>query len=170
MLFPAWFAPGTLATLSFFPTVKLFLTLFGFALLFAMLRYRLWDIDRIINRTLVYTLLTGVLGLIYTGLIYFAQELFFMSTGQARENSLVLVISTLLIVVLFRPVQQFIQRQIDRRFYRQKYNADQIMSDFTTTLRAVVDLPELEERLIQTIEQTMQPASLSLWLLPHQEE
>jgi hypothetical protein len=166
LFLPAWFAPGSLTILFYFPMVKLFLTLFGLALLFAMLHYRLWDIDRLINRALVYGLLTGVLALVYAGLLFAAQALLFALTGQTRGNPLVLVFSTLVIAALFRPLRAPIQQRIDRRFYRQKYDASKVVADFTNTLRTVVDLPELQRQLIQAVMHTMQPESISLWLLP----
>jgi hypothetical protein len=170
LIFPALFAPGSLYSLFYYPITKLFLTLLGFSLLFAMLRYRLWDIGRIINLTLVYGLLTGVLALVYFGLIYASQSLLYEMTGQTRENPLVLVASTLVIAALFQPLRAFIQRRIDQRFYRSKYDASKVMTDFTTTLHNVVDLAELQHQLIKAVEQTMQPTHISLWLRPAEQK
>ncbi len=170
LIFPALLAPGSLYSLFYYPITKLFLTLFGFSLLFAMLRYRLWDIGRIIKRTLVYGLLTVVLALVYFGLIYASQSLLYEMTGQTRENPLVLVASTLVIAALFQPLRAFIQRRIDQRFYRSKYDARKVVTDFTTTLHNVVDLAELQHRLIKAVEQTMQPTHLSLWLRPAEQK
>jgi len=170
LIFPALFAPGSLCSLFYYPITKLFLTLLGLSLLFAMLRYRLWDIGRIINRTLVYGLLTGVLALVYFCLIYASQSLLYGMTGQTKENALVLVASTLVIAALFQPLRAFIQRRIDKRFYRSKYNASKVVTDFTTTLHNVVDLAELQDQLIKAVEQTMQPTHISLWLRPAEQK
>jgi hypothetical protein len=130
---------------------------------FAILRYRLWDIDLLINRTLVYGLLTGLLALIYTGGIVSMQILFRGITGG---NQLALVGSTLLTVALFQPLRNRIQRIIDRRFYRSKYDATQILAAFSATLRNELDLNQLCEQLILVVEETMQPAHISLWIPP----
>jgi hypothetical protein len=130
---------------------------------FAILRYRLWDIDLLINRTLVYGLLTGLLALIYTGGIVSMQILFRGITGG---NQLALVGSTLLTVALSQPLRNRIQRIIDRRFYRSKYDATQILAAFSATLRNELDLNQLCGQLIQVVEETMQPAHISLWIPP----
>ncbi len=131
----------------------------------ALLRYRLWDIDRIINRTLVYTLLTGILALFYLGLILGLQFLFDRIASSAAANSpLILVGSTLIIAALFQPLRHRIQRIIDRRFYRKKYDARRTIASFSTTLRGEVELAQLSEQLVSVVEETMQPAHVSLWL------
>jgi hypothetical protein len=148
----------------YYPTIKLFLTLFGFSLLFSMLRYRLWDIDRIINRTLVYGLLTGVLALVYFGLVFVLQFLLQKLTGQVSNSPFVTVGSTLAIAALFQPVRRSIQSVIDRRFYRRKYDAVKTVEAFSVTLRSEVDLSQLREQLLNVVQETMQPAHVSLWL------
>ena len=163
LIFPALTTPGSLFYLFYLPNTKLFLIFFGLSLLIAMLRYRLWDIDRIINRTLVYILLTGILALLYFGMIYAAQALLYKLTGQIEGNTLALIASTLVIAALFRPLRAFIQRRIDQRFYRSKYDASKIVADFTNTLHTMVDHEELQHELLQVIEQTMQPTHISLW-------
>ena len=130
---------------------------------FAILRYRLWDIDLLINRTLVYGLLTGVLALIYIAVILSMQLLFH---GLIEGNSISLVVSTLLTVALFHPLRSRIQRIIDRRFYRSKYDTTQILASFSATLRNELDLNQLREQLIQVVEETIQPTNISLWLRP----
>jgi len=130
----------------------------------ALLRYRLWDIDLIIKRTLVYGLLTLILALVYGVLIISVQRLF--SGMIAQENPLVLVGSTLVIAALFQPLRRGIQRLIDRRFYRRKYDAARTLAAFSLTLRNEVDLATLSDHLMAVVQETMQPAHVSLWLRP----
>jgi hypothetical protein len=130
----------------------------------AILRYRLWDIDRIINRTLVYGLLSGILGALYAGLIIGLESLAGVITGQKLQQPLVLVISTLAIAALFQPLRTRIQRIIDQRFYRRKYDAARTLAAFSTALRNEVDLATLSEHLVAIVQETMQPVSVSLWL------
>jgi hypothetical protein len=146
-------------TLALFPSVLLFL-----GLGFAILRYRLWDIDVIINRTLVYGSLTILLAGLYVGLILALQSLVRAVTGSISQQPLVLVASTLVIAALFQPLRRRIQNVIDRRFYRRKYDARRTIANFSATLRGEVDLTELSERLVAVVEETMQPAHVSLWL------
>ena len=131
---------------------------------FSILRYRLWDIDLLINRTLVYGTLTGMLALIYFGCVVLLQHLVNGVTGQVGQSPLVIVASTLAIAALFQPLRQRIQRMIDRRFYRRKYDAAKIIATFSDTLRNEMDLNTLSEHLVAVVEETMQPASVSLWL------
>jgi hypothetical protein len=115
---------------------------------FAIQRYRLWDVDIIIRRTLVYSLLTIALGLIYLGVIVFLQNLLGGLTGE-RQPEIVTVISTLTIAALFTPLRRRIQSFIDRRFYRRKYNAEKLVLAFSTSLREEVDLNELTHSLVK---------------------
>ena len=131
----------------------------------AVLRYRLWDIDVIINRTLVYSTLTGILALVYAGLIIALQALVHALTGQASENPLAIVGSTLVITALFQPLRRRTQFVIDRRFYRRKYDATRTLAAFSATLRNQVDLDQLNEQLLEVVEETLQPTHVSLWLL-----
>ncbi|HEY6539340.1 MAG TPA: hypothetical protein VIZ18_00305, partial [Ktedonobacteraceae bacterium] len=131
----------------------------------AMMRYHLWDIDIIINRTLVYGLLSAILALLYVGLVLGLQFLFDRIAGPTPANSpLILVGSTLIIAALFQPLRHRIQRIIDRRFYRSKYDARRTIASFNATLRGEVDLAQLSEQLVVVVEETMQPAHVSLWL------
>jgi hypothetical protein len=133
---------------------------------FSILRYRLWDIDLVINRTLVYSVLTGMLALVYFILIIALQFLVRSLTGQVSQSPLVIVASTLAIAALFQPLRHRIQAIIDRRFYRRKYDAAQALAAFSATLRNQVDLNQLSEQLVAVVEETMQPTFVSLWLRP----
>ena len=123
----------------------------------AILRYRLWDIDTIINKALVYGLLTGILGALYAGLILGL-------ASQISAQPVVIVISTLLIAALVQPLRRWLQNSIDRRFYRKKYDAAKTLAAFSAALRQEVDLNDLREHLLAVVTETMQPAHASLWL------
>jgi len=128
----------------------------------AILKYRLYDIDLLINRTLVYGALSVVLALLYAGIVVLLQRL--LNTIFGEENDLAIVLSTLAIAALFLPLKQRIQIFIDRRFYRGKYNAARTLSAFSETVRDEVDLQTLAGHLVQVVEHTMQPTHVSLWL------
>ncbi|HLX55425.1 MAG TPA: hypothetical protein VKR83_00225 [Ktedonobacteraceae bacterium] len=150
-----------IATVVIWPVALLLIPL---SIGFSILRYRLYDIDLLINRTLVYGSLTALLALLYFGLIVALQALF---QGVFHQNNAVaIVISTLVIAALFQPLRRRIQAIIDRRFYRRKYDAAKTLATFSATLRNEVDLTELSERLIAVVEETMQPSHVSLWLSP----
>ena len=131
----------------------------------SILRYRLWDIDVIIRRTLVYSALTALLALVYLGSVVLLQALFTAVTGQSRSD-LVTVLSTLAIAAAFVPLRRRVQAAIDRRFYRRRYDAARILAQFGLTLRDEVNLDELNRRLLTVVDETMQPASAGLWLAP----
>jgi hypothetical protein len=130
----------------------------------AILRYRLYEIDTLINRTLVYGLLTAMLVALYFGGIVVLQRFFIILTGQ--QSTLAVVASTLLIAALFTPLRRRIQSFIDRRFYRRKYDARKTLEAFSAQLREDTDLNALSEDLVGVVRETMQPAHVSLWLRP----
>src|SRR5215203_1616096 len=132
----------------------------------AILKYRLYDIDVIINRTLVYGALTGTLALVYFGGVTAAQTLLRPLTDQTELPQLVIVASTLVIAALFNPLRRRIQSFIDRSFYRRKYDAAKTLEGFSTQLRNETDLEALSDDLVGVVRETMQPAHVSLWLRP----
>jgi hypothetical protein len=132
----------------------------------AILRYRLYDIDILINRTLVYGSLTVALALMYFGGVAGAEAIFRVLTGQEQQPQLAIVISTLVIAALFNPLRRRIQSFIDLRFYRRKYDAAKTLEAFSTKLRDETDLDALSYDLVEVVRETMQPARISLWLHP----
>ncbi len=133
-------------------------------LFFAMQRYHLFNVQLILRRTLIYTMLTGALALIYVGSVVLLQEIFRLLAGQ--KSQLAIVASTLAIAVLFRPLQWRIQAAIDCRFYRGKYDAAKTLASFSESLRSKTDLNELRNDLVAVVRETMQPTHISLWLRP----
>ena len=133
---------------------------------FAVLKYRLYDIDIIINRTLVYGSLTVMLALVYLGGVTATQALFQTFTGQEELPQLAIVVSTLVIAALFNPLRHRVQSFIDRRFYRRKYDARKTLEGFSARLRNETDLDGLNAELVTVVRETMQPEHVSLWLRP----
>jgi hypothetical protein len=133
---------------------------------FAIMRYRLYEIDTLINRTLVYGALTALLALVYFGGVTATQAAFRALTGQEQQPQLAIVVSTLVIAALFNPLRRRIQGFIDRRFYRSKYDARKTLETFSSKLRDETDLEALSDALVSVIRETMQPAHVSLWLRP----
>ena len=132
----------------------------------AILRYKLYDIDLLINRTLVYGSLTAALVAVYFGGVTATQTIFRSLTGHEQQPQLAVVVSTLAIAALFNPIRRRIQSFIDRRFYRQKYDARKTLEAFSARLRDETDLDNLRGELIGAVEDTMQPEHVSLWLRP----
>lgn len=134
--------------------------------LMAVLYANAFDIDVFVRRTLVYTTLTASLALLYVLLVLGAQLALATFSPQAAQSALILVGSTLVVAALFHPLRRRIQQTIDRRFYRSKYDAARTIAAFSANLRQEVDLDQLREQLLTVVQETMQPASLSLWIRP----
>jgi hypothetical protein len=165
LISPALRQPGPdrmLYELAIRPAATCALLLLPFSVGVALLRSRLFEVDILINRTLVYGLLTALLGLIYVGSVVLLQAILRAFVGQ--PSSVAVVASTLAIVALFAPLRQRLQTAIDRRFYRRKYDAAQTLAAFSATLRDEVDLRTFSDRLLAVVVETMQPAHVSLWL------
>ena len=168
--FPAFNQPNTLVYSIFGMAYPLVLLSFPVTVGIAVLRYRLYDIDVLINRTLVYGTLTILLALVYFGLIIGLGSLVRLFTGQLSQSPVVIVASTLVIAALFQPLRHRLQVIIDRRFYRRKYDAARILAAFSVTLRNEVDLNQLREELVAVVQETMQPSHVSLWLRPPEQK
>jgi hypothetical protein len=137
---------------------------FPAAIATAILRYRLYDIELIIRRTLQYSLLTGLLSLVYFGGVALLQSL--LSAFGGQSSAVVIVVTTLAIAALFHPLRRRVQGFIDQRFYRQKYNAEKALADFATAARSETNLAQLSDYLTSTVQETLQPDQVSLWLQP----
>jgi hypothetical protein len=132
----------------------------------AILRYRLYEIDTLINRTLVYGSLTAMLLVVYFGGVATTEAIIRTLTGQEQQPQLAIVVSTLVIAALFNPLRRRIQGFIDRRFYRSKYDARKTLEAFSAKLRDETNLDALSDDLVGVVRETMQPAHVSLWLRP----
>jgi len=156
---PLWFErAGFVLNIAFVPAIPVSIGI-------AILRYRLYDIDLLINRALVYGSLTATLVAVYFGGVATTEAIFRALTSQ-EQPQLAIVVSTLVIAALFNPLRRRIQSFIDRRFYRRKYDATKTLEAFTAKLRDETDLGTLSDDLIGMVRETMQPAHVSLWLRP----
>jgi hypothetical protein len=142
------------------------LTIVPLSLSVAVLRYRLYEIDLIINRTLVYGALTAMLAAVYFGGVTATQVIFHALTSREQAPQLAMVVSTLVIAALFNPLRRRIQGFIDRRFYRSKYDARKTLEYFSARLRDETDLEALNAEMVGVVRETMQPAHVPLWLRP----
>jgi hypothetical protein len=133
----------------------------------AILRYRLYDLDLVVNRTLLYGVLSALLVGVYLGAVFGLGAMVRSISGQ-RSNGLVVAASTLLVAALFRPLRNRVQAVINRRFYRRRYDAARTLEAFSVRLRREVDLDELSGHLVAVVRDAMQPAEASLWLRERQ--
>lgn len=165
-VFPPLGQPGSLYVVLARPGYTLLFLFAPISIGIALLRYHLWDIDVIINRTLVYGSLSAILAAIYLGSILAIESLLALLTRQASQaqSPVAIVISTLMIAALFNPLRHQLQQLIDRRFYRSKYNAEQALAAFAATVQSEVELAALQHKLVEVIEETLQPSSIALWL------
>lgn len=164
LFFPSLRLPGSLYQLVHDMLDLLIALIIPLSIAIAMLRYRLWDVDIFISRALVYGSLSGMLALVYFGCVVGLQGLLQGFSGQS--SPVAIVISTLVVAALFQPFRRRIQVDMDRRFYRRKYDAARTLEAFSATLRSEVDLATLRENLLAVVQETMQPAHASLWLRP----
>ena len=147
-----------------FAIAQMSLPIIGLSLAVAILRYRLFDIDVIIRRTLQYSLLTILLGLVYFGSVTLMQVV--LTTSGGESSPIIIVLTTLFIAALFNPMRRRLQDFIDRRFYRQKYDAEKALAEFATAARSETDLEQLSDHLSVTVRDSLQPEHMSLWLKP----
>lgn len=143
-------------------SLGILVTVFPLTLAIAILRHHLFDIDRIINRTLVYSALTGILAIVYLGMVVLLQTALHSITGE--DSPLAVVASTLIISLLFFPLRSGIQKYIDRRFYRRKYDPQKVLEGFADRVRYEVELEQINGLLIEAVEQTVQPQQVDIWL------
>ncbi|GHO92041.1 hypothetical protein KSF_020890 [Reticulibacter mediterranei] len=161
-IFPVLNEPGSLFNMFYYVAIRTFLSLLSLSILMAMLRYRLWDVDVFINRALVYGTLTIILVLVYVGLVLALGTLSRHLIGQSDAPAM--IISTLIVVALLQPLRRRLQESIDRRFYRSKYNAAQVIAAFSATSHNRADPMELSTHLLKVVEDAMRPTHVSLWM------
>jgi hypothetical protein len=161
---PAFQQPDSFYYAVAFPLYELATIALPISFALAIQRHQLFDVDVLIKRTLVYGTLTVILAAVYFGVVIGAQAAVGTVDPQASQSPVIVVASTLLIAALFTPLRRGLQAGIDRRFYRSKYDAARTLEAFAATLRTETDLNELSEHLVAVVRETMQPASVSLWL------
>ncbi len=165
---PALQGKDSLYPLLLYPDFVLLISVLAICFGVAILRYRLYDVDIIIRRTLTYGLLTALLAGVYATMVFLAQVLGARLTGETTPPPWLIVVTTLLIAALFNPLRRWVQAFIDRRFYRRKYDAARTVEAFASTLRQEVDLEGLSAQLVTVVQATMQPTHVGLWLRPLQ--
>jgi hypothetical protein len=163
LLIPALGRPGSVYNLASVPVDTLAISLFSLSMGMAILRHRLYDIDIIIRRTLIYSLVTGTLATIFAICTIVLQAGFLAVTRQG--STLATVGSTLALAALFQPVHRRARAIVDRRFYRRKYDAERTVEAFGESLRSQTDLAQLSDQLVAVVQETMQPSQVSLWLV-----
>jgi hypothetical protein len=166
MFFPAVRTPGPAMvayTTMAFSLIMICLALIPLSITLSILRYRLWDVDVIMNKALVYGTLTAVLAGLYFGSVVLLQQIVGRMAGR-EQSPFVTVASTLLVAALFSPLRRNIQHNIDKRFFRRKYDVTQTLEAFSATIREGEDLEELSEALLGVVSETMQPEHVSIWL------
>jgi hypothetical protein len=144
------------------PLLLSFVLLIPLSYVFSLVRHHMFDIEVLINRTLVYGTSTAILALVYFGLIFALQSLLRGLINQ--QNDVAIVVSTLAIAALFQPLRRRLQNIVDRRFYRRKYDAAKTIAAFSSRLRQEVDLDTLQQQLLAVVQETMQPSHVSLWV------
>jgi hypothetical protein len=164
LAFPAFQQAGSIYPLVAFPLYELATIALPISFAVAIQRNQLFDVDKLINRTLVYGTLTVILAVVYGAVVYAAQLVGGLLTGLSTPPPWVIVIVTLLVAALFNPLRQRLQVLIDRRFYRSRYDATRTVEAFAATLRTELDLADLSAHLVGVVQETMQPAHVSLWL------
>ncbi|RIK42533.1 MAG: hypothetical protein DCC55_08490 [Chloroflexi bacterium] len=162
-LTPQLMVNGTLTRLLSFSLSALAVMFMGATIAIAILRYRLWDIDVVIRRTLIYAILSTVLALVYFGSVLFFESI--RSTFWGERSQLETILSTLLITGLVAPLRRMVQDAIDRRLYRRKYNAEQVVATLSAHLQREVELERLRSALLHAVAETWQPAHVSFWSL-----
>jgi hypothetical protein len=160
---PGWMANGTLSRMVIDAIIATSIIFTALTFGIAILRYRLWDIDVVIRRTLIYAVLSGLLALTYFGTVLLIETVRPVVWSQHSQAETVL--ATLLIAALFTPLRRAVQHGIDRRFYRKRYNSDQVLARFSAKIRNEVELETLRADLVGVVQETMQPAHVALWLM-----